>query len=95
MFYNNGRKLAIPASQRAQFECKACKETVFRPLQCVQFYFDRLNVEDMRAVPVMMYECLGCHGYLMKDKTGMYVTAQRAEPPGPGDEWKATPSEGE
>lgn len=88
---NNGRP-GIPPAQVAAYKCRTCGDNVFRPIQCLQFFYDRLKPEDMKPMQVTMYQCLSCDGYLMRDKTGMFVTVHREETPRDGDEWKTPPS---
>lgn len=86
---NNGSQ-RIPQHQVGQFKCPECKDTVFQIVQgAVTFAFDRLDPGKMQPVPVTMFQCLGCHGFLVKDNVVGFKIVHKAGPPMDGDEWKA------
>lgn len=84
----NGRQVQIHPSQIGTYECPECKDAVFKPVGCVQFVFDKLKPNDMKPAPVMLYQCMGCDGFLQQNPDKTYVVVHRRGPSLPGDEWK-------
>ena len=86
---NNGS--SIPRHQVRTFKCPSCSDEVFTIVQgAVKFVFDALDPEKMQPMPVTLFECLGCHGYLVKHKTeGFKIVHKGGDSLKEGDEWKA------
>jgi len=72
-FVRQPQMQSISSHQIGTFKCPDCSERVFQPLQVVEFKYDKLKPDAMIMNPVMLMKCLGCEGYLTKDKTGAYV----------------------
>lgn len=78
----------IPPHQVGVFACTTCKDTVFEVVNGLQFMFDKLAPHrGMKPIPVMLYRCIHCNGYLRQDKDGSFSVVHREEML-PGDEWK-------
>lgn len=79
---SNGR---IPAAQIGVLQCSTCQEPgVWEIVSCVQMIFDKLVPNKLKPVPVPMYRCIKCKGFLRQEKDGSYRVMHLED----GDEWK-------
>lgn len=69
----NGR-MTIPREQLAVYKCTSCGNEVFRTVNAVTFYYDKLNPRGKGMAPqaATLYQCAGCKGYLKPKQDGGY-----------------------
>lgn len=89
MLTNGKQRIEIPREQVGVYRCPVCKDQVFRVISGFQFAYDKLNPKGgMQPIPVTLYQCLGCEGFLKSHTDGTYSVVTRQTPPVEGDEWK-------
>ena len=71
-FIRQPQAQAISQHQIGTYKCPDCSESVFQPLQVVQFKYDKLKPDAMMMNPLMLMKCMGCGGYLVRGKDGLY-----------------------
>lgn len=79
----------IPPAQVGKFVCPGCKDEIFEAVAAFRMAFDRLDPDqNLRPVPVQLVRCLGCGGYLVRDKQTRAWTTVHFEGRDPSDDWK-------